>query len=482
MIAWRKLGLRTRLAFLYCTIFAVVLTSFGVFLFQSFERSQIRAFDATLFNFAVDISANLEIDFIGRLYVTVEEEGKVLPFHLGKSFLEIRDPSGRILLYSRSLRGEDLPFQESQVPELVEKKALFRNVRINGNELRLLSYWATRPDWVKPLIIQIAVPLDLPSRERENLLLLLEIAIPILLGFAAIGGYLTSRWALSEVKRMTQKAQQMGNEGNLSERIPIPKPKDEIRELAETFNELLGRLEKAFNSQELFIANASHQLKTPLTILKGELDLIKKRHAPPEELEEFFKSASSEIEHMIDLVEDLLLLARLEAGKGTLTLLPVELDEVLLNIVSRLQKIAKKKNVQIRTSFVSESPEKEFSAAAMGDEELLSCLFENLIENAVKYTPENSSVDVQLSSNAEKTELSISDEGPGIPEEQRQKMFERFQRGKPSSSIPGSGLGLAIASEIAQLHGLGIQVEENRARGHGTRIVVSFAKPESASH
>jgi len=285
-----------------------------------------------------------------------------------------------------------------------------------------------------------------------------------------------SRWALSEVKRMTQKAQHMGNEGSLSERIPVPKPKDEIRELAETFNELLGRLEKAFISQETFIANASHQLKTPLTILKGELEMIKKRQATASELEEFFKSASSEIEHMIDLVEDLLLLARLEAGRDTLTLRPVNLDEVLLNVVSRLQKLAKNKGVQIRTSFKSESPEAEFSAEALGDEELLSCLFENLIENAVKYTAENTSVDVKLSSNEERTELSISDEGPGIPPEKREKMFMRFQRGKPSSPIPGSGLGLAIASEIAQLHSLGIHVAENTARGHGTRIVVSFPK------
>ena len=476
MIAWRRLGLRTRLAFLYCGIFAVVLTSFGIFLFQSFEQSQIKAFDATLFNFAVDITTNLEIDFIGRLYVNVEEEGKVLPFHLGKSFLEIRDPGGRILLYSRSLHGEDLPFDESKVPELVEKKAIFRYIHVKGHELRLLNYWATRPDWVKPLIVQVAVPTDLPRQERQNLLLLLYIAIPILLGAAAISGFMMSRWALSEVKRMTQKAQHMGNEGSLSERIPVPKPKNEIQELAETFNELLGRLEKAFISQETFIANASHQLKTPLTILKGELEMIKKRQATASELEEFFKSASSEIEHMIDLVEDLLLLARLEAGRDTLTLRPVNLDEVLLNVVSRLQKLAKNKGVQIRTSFKSESPEAEFSAEALGDEELLSCLFENLIENAVKYTAENTSVDVKLSSNEERTELSISDEGPGIPPEKREKMFMRFQRGKPSSPIPGSGLGLAIASEIAQLHSLGIHVAENTARGHGTRIVVSFPK------
>lgn len=474
MIAWRKLGLRTRLAFLYCGIFAVILTTFGFYFFRSFEKSQIQAFDATLFNFAIDVTTNLEIDFIGRLFVKVEEEGKVLPFHLGKSFLEIRDPTGRILLYSRSLHGEDLPFRTDQLPELIEKKAIFRDIRVKGTNLRLLTYWATRPDWIKPLILQIAVPLDLPSQERQNLLLLLEIFIPLLLGAAAISGYLMSRWALSEVNQITQKARHMGLEGNLSERVPVPRPPDEIRELAETFNALLARLEKSFNTQERFISNASHQLKTPLTILKGELELIKKRQATETELAQFFESASSEIEHMIDLVEDLLLLARLEAGKDTLSLAPVAVDEVLLNVVARLQKLAANKNVQIRTAFLPPSPDQEFFAEAQGDEELLACLFENLIENAIKYSPEDSPVEVQLRMAPHRIEFSVADEGPGFPVANRSKIFERFQRGVPSSSVPGSGLGLAIANEIARLHGTSIQIGENAARGRGTQIIVAF--------
>src|SRR4051812_37203242 len=102
MIVWRKLGIRFRLALLYSAIFTVVLSVFSFFLFRSFEKAQIQAFDATLYNFAVDISTNLEIDFFGRLYgVNVQEQGKVLPFHLGKSFLEIRDVTGKILVFSR---------------------------------------------------------------------------------------------------------------------------------------------------------------------------------------------------------------------------------------------------------------------------------------------------------------------------------------------------------------------------------------------
>ncbi len=476
MTGWRTLGIRFRLAVLYSGIFAVVLSIFCIFLFQSFEKSQIQAFDATLYNFAVDISTNLEIDFVGRLFVTVEEEGKVLPFHLGKSFLEIRDPSGRVLVYPRSLNGQNLPFELQEVSELSQKKAIFQTIQINGQDFRLLSYWASRAEWLRPLVLQVAVPLDLPRRERQNLILFFFIAIPLVLLAAAAAGFLMSQRALRPVKEMTQKARQMGSVGKLSERVPVPPAQDEIRELAETFNALLTRLEKAFDSQDRFISNASHQLKTPLTILKGELNLIKKHNPTPQELNEFLASASAEIEHMIHLVEDLLLLARLEAGKDTLQLHPVDLDEIMLNVVSRIQKIARSKNVQINAGFVSESPDQEFSASVMGDEELLSCLLENLIENAVKYTPEGTCVDVKLGTNAGRIELSVADEGPGIPLENRQKIFERFQRGYPSSFVPGSGLGLSIASEIANLHGVEISVDENKGRGHGTKINVSFPK------
>src|SRR5262249_43442526 len=144
---------------------------------------------------------------------------------------------------------------------------------------------------------------------------------------------------------------------------------------------------------------------------------------------------------------------------------------------SRLQKVAQPKKVKINTSFSPESPDQEFSPEVLGDEELLKCLFENLIENAVKYTPENSFVDVQLRSDHGCIELFVSDEGPGIPKENRQKIFERFQRGYPSSSVPGSGLGLSIASEIARLHGVEITVTENKGRGHGTSIGVTFQRP-----
>jgi signal transduction histidine kinase len=476
IVVWQKLGIRIRLALLYSGIFAIGLVAFCLVLFRHFENSGNEAFNTTLYNFAVDVSNNLEMDFVGRLFVvnsSVVEEDKVLPFHLGKIFLEIRDPSGRILVYSRSLKGQNLPYDPKSMPVLTEKKAIFSDVQVNGVKERLLTYLAYRADWGRPLILQLAVPLDFPRQEMRELLFFFLLAIPIVLVIAAIAGFLISQRALAPVKAMTGKAQDMGLHGKLSDRIPVPGPHDEIRELAETFNDLLGRLEMAFDSQERFISNASHQLKTPLTILKGELNMIKKRQVSESGVKEFFESATAEIEHMINLVEDLLLLARLEAGKDTLSMNKVGLDEVLLGVVSRLQKIAAQKNVQIQAQFISEPPDKEFQAEVLGDEELLACLLENLVENAVKYSPKDSSVTVRLIRKDGRVEFSVKDQGPGIPEAMRDKIFERFHRGFPSSFVAGSGLGLTIASQIAKLHEVKIQVGDNE--GGGTAIAVDFS-------
>lgn len=483
--SWRRQGIRWRIGMLYLSIFTVGLVVFCALLFQYFQRTQIQAFDTTLYNFAVDISSNLEMDFVGRLFVVdpgKAEEGKLFPFHLGGSFLEIRDIRGRVLLHSKSLQSLKLPFDDEVLRRISRDRAVFRTVRADSvglqsteSELRLLSFWALRPEWSEPLILQIAAPMDLPRRERRDLLVFFATAIPIFLLLVGAVGFLVSRSALRPVHDMTSKARGISGVGNLSERIPVPDAKDEIHELAETFNGLLERLEQAFVSQDRFVSNASHQLKTPLTILKGELELFSKSAHKPEELRAFLDSASGEINRMIRLVEDLLLLAKLEAGQDTLNREAVPLDEVTLSVVSRLQKLAAKKSVEIKIAFQSESPEQELAVSCLGDEELLSCMLENFIENAVKYSPESSTVNVRLRSEVERIVIEVSDNGPGIPEESRGKIFERFHRVHPSSIVPGSGLGLAIAAEIARLHGVQIALTVGEG-GRGTHVQMTFPR------
>ncbi len=481
----RQQGIRWRLALLYLSIFAIGLGVFCTVLFQYFRRTQEQAFNTTLYNFAVDISTNLEMDFVGRLFVVnsnVAEAGKLFPFHLGGSFLEIRDSRGKVLLHTRSLKERNLPLDARILQRIPKERAIFQTIKASrlglsskAEDLRLLIYWAHHSEWREPLILMVAVPLDLPRRELRDLLLFFALAIPTFLLIAGVAGIWMSKYALIPVHQITQKARGITGVENLKERIPVPEARDEIHELAQTFNDLLNRLDLAFASQDRFVSNASHQLKTPLTILKGELELLRKGELTGKALEEALDSASGEINRLIQLVQDLLLLARLEAGRDTISLTPARLDEVLMQAVARLQKLAKKKNVTITTHFSCEGTDSELDVEVLGDEELIDSMIENFLENAIKYAPNDSTVEVVMRTGANSVLVQIRDAGPGVPPELRQKVFERFTRGEPSNIIPGSGLGLSIAAEIARLHNVTIQLSENE-RGSGTTVSLSFPR------
>jgi signal transduction histidine kinase len=485
MIFTRRQGIRRRLAMLYVSIFGVLLGVFCALLFQYFQRIQKEAFDTILYNYAVDFATNLEMDFVGRLFVVdthLPESGKFFPFHLGASFFEIRDINGKVLMHSKSLKDRRLPLSPSLLEQVKREKAAIQTIKASSlglrsstPDLRLLTYFANRADWREPLILQLAVPMDLPNQERREMLLFFMICIPLFLVIAWVAGMWMSRHALKPVHDMTLKAAGITGVENLKERIPVPQTADEISELAQTFNSLLDRLDKAFTSQDRFISNASHQLKTPLTILKNELHLLRRAQAAGADLGTGLDSAAQEIQRLILLVQDLLLLARLEAGKDTITFSKVRLDEVMMQVVARLERLSKEKEVRIRSQVTAYEPGHELETEVQGDEELIDSMLENFVENAIKYAPSGSDVEVTLKILPKGADISVRDYGPGIPESTRQKMFERFSRGKPSSEIPGSGLGLSIAAEIARIHSVQLNLTAPPS-GSGTLVTLSFPR------
>lgn len=489
MTLFRQQGIRWRLALLYLSIFAVGLGVFCAVLFKYFQSTQEVAFDKSLHNFTVDISSNLEMDFVGRLFVVnsnVTEAQKYFPFHIPAGVMEIRDSRGRVLMRSKALRDRNLPMDVRTLTAIAHEKAILRTIKASDiglpgkSQFRMLTYWTHHAEWREPLILQVAVPLDMLTAERRDLLIFFALAIPMFLVIAGFAGMWMSKYALVPVHNITQKARGITGVEKLKERIPVPEAHDEIRELAETFNDLLNRLDLAFASQDRFVSNASHQLKTPLTILKGELELLRKGQMSGPVLEEALDSASAEINRLIQLVQDLLLLARLEAGRDTISLTPSRLDEILMKAVARLQKLARNKRVQITTLFSAEDGESELDVEVLGDDDLIDSMIENFLENAIKYAPVDSIVDVSMKTTRDRVLVQIRDRGPGVPVELRQKVFERFARGEPSNPIPGSGLGLSIASEIARIHRVSIQLSEAES-GDGTVVSLTFPRAHVAA-
>lgn len=493
-------SLRFRLTALFVTLFGTTLIIFSSVLYSALVRTYRHDFDVDLYNHTVDIASSIKVDLFGDVAIDrdiLSNGGKIMPFAAGSSFVQVITPDGKVLAQSQNLRSGKLPLFSNDSALLLQQGASIRHLgltdifssqsgqpgaeqirrgiakRTGNASYRMISYLVSnRPLGVGfslgAFIVQVAVPMTLVEQSERGLRNFLFLGIPITLVLAALASLYISGRALQPVNHIIEKAKQL-SPNNLSERIPVPEVDDELKRLSLTLNELLDRLQGAFESQERFIADASHELKTPLAILRGELDLMKSRPRTQDETRAFLESASQELDHLARVVEDLLLLARVDAGAASLSLEPVRADEIALEAFSRLEPLAKKRNLRLQFQlkqepgrFEDHSIENPYEVIADGD--LLRVMMKNLIENAIKFSPESGAVEIELASQAEAIVFRVRDEGPGIPTESREKIFERFFRVRGNtddtrSQISGAGLGLAIAHRIMDSHQGALRLE-----------------------
>jgi signal transduction histidine kinase len=267
---------------------------------------------------------------------------------------------------------------------------------------------------------------------------------------------------------------------DLSRQIEIVNPNDELGYLGATFNRLLHRIHRAFQLERQFVADASHELRTPVSVglLSAQIALETPRSA--EEYRDALATIRSQLERLKGLVRDMLTLARSDAGALALNRRRCGFDDLVLDAVSAAAVLARQKHIRM---IVAELPE----ARVEGDSDLLARLVVILLDNAVKYSPEHSAVRVRLSVDGGRAALDVEDEGPGIPAEARDRIFDRFYRvdsaraGGPASGV---GLGLSIAKQIAQAHGGSVELVESGPRGSRFRISLPMAadsgEPEEA--
>ena len=307
-------------------------------------------------------------------------------------------------------------------------------------------------------VIQVAQPLQPVYATLRQLAILLGLGIiGGLLLASAIGVFLANS-ALSPIDHMTQAAREIAHSGNLSRRIDSPRTKDEVERLATTFNEMLGRIEELFRVQQRFVADVSHELRSPLTTIRGNLDLLKR--GATEDVtarQESLNAIDSESARMQRLVQDLLLLAQADAGVS-IQKQSIELDSLLLDVY---------RHAKLSANGVKVSLGSWDQAQVLGDADRLKQLFINLIDNAVKYTPNGGEVTVSLERDTDWARISIADTGVGIPEQDLPKIFDRFYRVDKARSREkgGTGLGLAICKWIVDVHGGTINVASQVGKG-----------------
>lgn len=275
----------------------------------------------------------------------------------------------------------------------------------------------------------------------------LLVVAPLLLGFAAAGGYALARESLRPVAVMTGQAARIGA-GTLHERVPVHNPRDELGQLAAVFNALLGRLQDAFERQRRFMADASHELRTPVSIIGGEAELALAREGRDAgELRAALTTIGEEAERLARIVADLFLLARADAGEQPVVREELYLADLAADAARAVRTLAARKGITVTVDADGDLPFR-------GDEGLLRRLVLNLLDNAIKYTPAGGQVTVTAAARDGHSVLEVADTGPGIPAEARAHIFDRFFRvERGSGASAGAGLGLSIARWIAEAHG-----------------------------
>jgi heavy metal sensor kinase len=370
-------------------------------------------------------------------------------------YLQVRDEKGNWIYRSKRMiaQNPDLP-----APDHIPQAGFITQFQQGIHLVRVLD----SPVVVrgKRYAVQTGISMNksmaLLASFRTGLLLL----TPLVILLAAAGGHLMSRKALRPVAALAAEARRI-NDRNLDIRLPVPKARDEISDLSQTLNQMLERIDKAFSSIRTFTGNASHELRTPISLLRAEIEVALYRPRCADEYRAILGRLHDETVRLTSLVENLLSLARAEGGAEIITLAPIRLNPIF-NQIAETWMVAMK---QAMLDFKVEMPDGDLFL--LGDSQGIVRLLSILLENASKYTPPGGAVKLSAAVDGERIEFFVRDTGIGIAPEDRLRIFDRFYRVAPArAGIPaGSGLGLSLARWIAERHGAKLCVESNPGSG-----------------
>ena len=464
-------SLRFKLTLWYVFILGILLIAFSSFLYLTLSKSLYRDVDNKLKSLAEFIATEsvspLSKFGFGNIDQTLETSMNLKP--VGK-FIQVLDESGRIGRKSDNLKHVQLPISLNALKNASMGLVTFETNRSLGDTpLRIVTLPVTEKNQ-SMRIVQVASSLEDVEDALNTLFLILVITVPSALILTSLGGQFLAYKALKPVDQITQTARMITSQ-NLNQRITPPKVKDEISRLIETFNEMITRLDQSFRQIKQFSSDASHELKTPLTILRGEVEVALRKERTPPEYQKVLKSNLEEVHRMAQIVEDLLLLSRADNGEIQLNRKEINLSEILNEMVPQARFLAQPQNLLLQSLL----PEEKITI--LGDSLRIRELLLNLIENAVKYSEDGGRVTIQLSKQnsaapREKgengfAEIRVTDTGIGIAKEDQERIFDRFFRVDKARSREqgGSGLGLSICKWIVEAHQGKITVESNLRKG-----------------
>ncbi|MGZ3535292.1 MAG: sensor histidine kinase [Thermodesulfobacteriota bacterium] len=481
-------SLRFKLTLWYVLILGVLLTSFSGFLYFTLSKSLYRDVDNKLKSLAELIASESSSPLSKFSFGTIDQalEASMNLKPIGK-FIQVLDESGNIGRKSDNLRNVQLPISLNALKNASKGSNTFETNRtIENTPLRIMTFPVVENGHVTK-IVQIASSLEGVEDALNKLFLILIISVPSTLILASLGGQFLAHKALKPVDDITQTARMITSK-NLNQRMNPPKVKDEISRLIETFNEMISRLDQSFQQMKQFSSDASHELKTPLTILKGEVEVMLRRERTSHEYQQTLKSNLEEINRMSQIVEDLLTLSKADTGEIGLNKEDINLTEILNEVVAQMNRLASSKKLDLSSSNHDED------IHLFGDALRLRELFINLIENGIKYTEEGGSIRIFLQKvssarnqsgwlereKGELVKIIVSDTGIGIAQEDQERIFDRFFRVDKARSREqgGSGLGLSICKWIVEAHQGDIEVESELGKGSSFIVRLPLSPPD----
>ncbi|MGC2636116.1 MAG: ATP-binding protein [Acidobacteriaceae bacterium] len=452
----KSLPIRVRLSLWYFAMFALAVFALSLASWWMLRRSVDATEYHDLQERAEDVQILLEhqgpnrsLQDLQRVFASVyvlKDDGK---------WLQVRDREGNWIFRSKRMVEENpgLP-----PPDRLPANGIIAQFKQGTRYVRILSCPITAGG--RRYSVQTGVALNksmaLLATFHTDLLFL----TPAVILLAALGGYLMSRKALEPVAALTAEARRI-HDRNLDTRLPVSTANDEISDLAKTLNQMLERIDKAFASVRAFTGNASHELRTPIALLRTEIEVALFRPRDPGEYRETLTRLHEETMRMTNLVETLLSLARADGGAETLTLQSIGVASLFELLESTWKPVMQRALLDFKVASGSEP------LAILGDPTSVTRLLSILLENASKFTAPGGSVVLSAKAAANRIDLSVRDTGIGIGPEHLPKIFDRFYRAAPprDATARGSGLGLALAKGIAERHGTRLTIDSEPGRG-----------------
>ncbi len=448
-------NLRSRLTLWYVSVLALLLIVYATIVFAFQYAALTRQMLHDEIQDVVTVEGLLYFDSNGQLQLRQDYFSRPQSHLLLDRYMEVRDPSGNILYRSSTLQGMSLdgPIRNGEGDRSFNERV----VRLeNGNHAFIISHIHGMDGHV--LLIRLGYSL-VPLRDRMlQFLLLLVIAIPLALVLAAMAGQAIARRALRPIHTLTEHATHI-SASNLHDRLDVRNPDDELGRMALAFNHLLGRLDAAFQQLRRFTADAAHELRAPLASIRtvGEVAVGQGTEAG---LRKAIEDILEETSRLNETVDSLFLLSRVEAAEapGQFEIFP--LRPLVEEVTSLLSVMMEDAEVKVTYAFETDQP-------VQADRNLLRLALVNVMHNAWKFSPHRSTIQVRSVVLADMVQLSIQDEGPGIPKEEQEHVFNRFytRSNPPNGRQKGTGLGLSIAKLVVERCGGRIAFDSSLTSG-----------------